>query len=716
MPEERIDLQTKKKEEVEEVEQVKVERMEVERVDVQSKEDVVVTFLPTENGNNNITTTTTEDVPTTSHPLILLKKEKEEQKEKKEEEKKEEQKEKKEKEKKEKEKKEEQQKEKKEKKEEQKEKKVKKEEQQKEKKEKEKEKKEKEKKEEEEEEERVERKGETETKDDHLQLLLQPPLQPLDILESPVEKRARKISHLVLYFTGFIMCVGFSIVLPGVWPYLQRLDPSVSKTILGWVVGASPMGQLIFSPIFGFCGSKLGSNRCILFLTVIIFIFSSVLYATLHIFGSVAKVVMIISRFLAGVAAGNMAIIRSYLTVSTRQSERTVAMAILTASSTLGFILGPGEEHNIASKEVDLHMEINNDNNYSLENNQLDYKAIVNVLASYFVSTLSVLTPEILFVPIFLDMYAWDNESAVMATGISFVVLSLCSVVVSIVASLISKRIDERKVLIVLGCIPLCLSMVINIIPMSNTYPKMKNCTIISSAVDPLITTTTTTVLPSTSMVMVNLMSENPNRQTLEAENLLVGDDEKLDLLSRGDDVNVNVKTSMSYQEALTDTLEMHQLDKVGQHEDTKQHHHQPRQQRRQRRYAIGNDDNDICDDLGCPPQQQWCYYTPIIELSQFATATVISCVGFSVNLVFLTSIYSKILGKGNNEFWMGVLTSAGASARIISSLAVGYLYTNFGPRWLYGLLLVLMGCQVISNIVCYERMKPKVEINLKGL
>lgn len=44
-----------------------------------------------------------------------------------------------------------------------------------------------------------------------------------EVLECPSEKRARKISHLIAYFTTFIMSIGFSIVLTGVWPYLQQV-------------------------------------------------------------------------------------------------------------------------------------------------------------------------------------------------------------------------------------------------------------------------------------------------------------------------------------------------------------------------------------------------------------------------------------------------------------------------------------------------------------
>lgn len=43
------------------------------------------------------------------------------------------------------------------------------------------------------------------------------------ILETEVEKKARLLSLRIIYFTMFLMTLGFSIILTGIWPYLDKV-------------------------------------------------------------------------------------------------------------------------------------------------------------------------------------------------------------------------------------------------------------------------------------------------------------------------------------------------------------------------------------------------------------------------------------------------------------------------------------------------------------
>jgi hypothetical protein len=65
-------------------------------------------------------------------------------------------------------------------------------------------------------------------------------------LETPQERRRRWWSIRIIYFTMFIMTLGFSIVLTGVWPFLdsvrptRKLEPtSTIKLIFFFLVGPS---------------------------------------------------------------------------------------------------------------------------------------------------------------------------------------------------------------------------------------------------------------------------------------------------------------------------------------------------------------------------------------------------------------------------------------------------------------------------------------------
>ena len=53
-----------------------------------------------------------------------------------------------------------------------------------------------------------------------------PNLEPMSVsqqLETPEEYKLRKKSHMIVYFTAFIMSIGFSLVLTSVWPYLKQV-------------------------------------------------------------------------------------------------------------------------------------------------------------------------------------------------------------------------------------------------------------------------------------------------------------------------------------------------------------------------------------------------------------------------------------------------------------------------------------------------------------
>lgn len=51
------------------------------------------------------------------------------------------------------------------------------------------------------------------------------PKTPL-LLETEDEKKTRLLSLNIIYFTMFLMTLGFSIILTGIWPYLDKVRKS----------------------------------------------------------------------------------------------------------------------------------------------------------------------------------------------------------------------------------------------------------------------------------------------------------------------------------------------------------------------------------------------------------------------------------------------------------------------------------------------------------
>ncbi|KAK4306513.1 hypothetical protein Pmani_021658 [Petrolisthes manimaculis] len=575
----------------------------------------------------------------------------------------------------------------------------------------------------------------------------------LEVLESDIEKKARRISHLVAYFTTFIMSIGFSIVLTGVWPYLQQLEPGVSKQSLGWVIAANPLGQMIASPLLGLWGNKVGSSRGAFLLTVFTFTLGNVLYAVLHCFGTAAKSLMIFSRFMVGVSSANIALIRSYIAASTRLKERTTAVSLTSASQGLGFIFGPAiqaalavaftkpnnnttlqenntlimerleglegpmeglegpmeglegpmeglegpmerlegenvtsglvwnmytatgwigvvlgiinfilfmpcifKERRIAAKEAELQMRKTHDNN----TNRLpepDRMALVTVLSSFFIFLMVYVLLETLLVPMCIDLYAWSDEMAVTVVGIGLSIAGAGSVLTFIMAGCLSRRMDERKVYVFMGILPMMLAMLIHL-PMGSTYPKIKNCTIVTTTPIPFNITTTT--MPTIHILPLNLttITAAPTIHTLP-----------------------NNKADEDTIDPIANTLT-----------------------RRRRHTTMGN---NTCTDVGCPAEQEWCFNTPIIEKSQLVVANMVALLGYPIAFTLASALFSKILGPKPQGVWMGILTSTGSLSRITGPILVTYMYTSLGPRWTFLILFFILLLTFILNLVMFKRLKP---------
>lgn len=54
---------------------------------------------------------------------------------------------------------------------------------------------------------------------------------------------------------------------------------------------------------------------------------------------------------------------------------------------------------------------------------------------------------------------------------------------------------------------------------------------------------------------------------------------------------------------------------------------------------------NSSVEPIGCPSDQIWCQYTPVIHLAQYLTSNILIGVGYPVCNVMSYTLYSKILG-----------------------------------------------------------------------
>ncbi|XP_076065497.1 major facilitator superfamily domain-containing protein 8-like isoform X2 [Oratosquilla oratoria] len=548
-------------------------------------------------------------------------------------------------------------------------------------------------------------------------------------LETKSERRRRKISHWVAYSTMFVMSIGFSIVLTGVWPYLKELDNTSTKEFLGWVVAANPLGQMLASPFLGYWGNKAGSIRIPCLVTVICFVFGNVLYCLLKIFptGS-AKFLMIFARFVVGVSSANLTLCRSYLASSTTLRERTVGIAIISASQALGFVVGPAiqtiltvtipepidtgvdwlildmytaagwvaavfglvnfviilpcifQEYPIAQKEAAF---LNNSGKNEIKLPKPDYVAVVGLLYSFFVA-LSVLTlVEMLAVPLMEDQYAWSDEFAVVVAGIALGCAGLVTLFVYIDISFLSRKFDERLILILHGSVPVVLGMFL-FLPWGDEKMPKWTCDDNSTTTFETSITTTPFTLPDEELFSQSPVPPdglNPVIEPLvEESHGFLGMELPLKILS---DLGGTIDPS----DVLPDTYSG----------------------------VAESDDRNSC--RGCPLIQEWCLYVPPLPVPQLLVAFIITFIGFPALSSLSQSLFSKVLGPKPQGVWMGVLTCVGGLSRVIGPIFTSYIYTTLGTYWCFGIFTACMFVGLIVILILYKRLVPmKIEIAQKGI
>uniref|UniRef100_A0A8C3YRS5 Major facilitator superfamily domain containing 8 n=1 Tax=Catagonus wagneri TaxID=51154 RepID=A0A8C3YRS5_9CETA len=108
---------------------------------------------------------------------------------------------------------------------------------------------------------------------------------------------------------------------------------------------------------------------------------------------------------------------------------------------------------------------------------------------------------------------------------------------------------------------------------------------------------------------------------------------------------------------------------------------------------------------IGCPIEQGWCLYTPVIHLAQFITSAVLVGIGYPSCNVMSYTLYSKILGPKPQGVYMGWLTASGSAARILGPVFISQVYTVWGPRWAFSLVCGLVVLTITLLGVVYRRL-----------
>ncbi|KAI5633337.1 major facilitator superfamily domain-containing protein [Phthorimaea operculella] len=472
------------------------------------------------------------------------------------------------------------------------------------------------------------------------------PTQPAEdgaILESEQDKRERWRSVYVIYFTMFQMSLGFSIVLTGVWPYLDKLEPGSKKEILGIAVGANPLGQLLFSPLFGLWANRAASARAPLLASLALFVVASGLYSQLHLTRPYAKYWMVFARFLVGVSSANIAVARSYLSAATLVSERTRAVAGVSLAQVLGFVIGPAlqaaaaplgpgppynppgdystifrldmytaagwinailglvnfilflpwcfKEKKIAAREA-MVAQGKDSEKEALKSMKPDYVSSWTLIAAFFVLVFNFVLLETLATSLTMDQFAWSKKQALEYMGALMSAGALVACATFALIGPLTKCFEERALLLWGGFLLTGLASVF-CIPWGPGPPPLA----------PLNATEAGGGCPQAT--------------------------------------------------------------------------------------------------------QPWCETSRGINIPQFLLGYACVSVGYPLGVTLIQTIFSKVLGPRPQGVWMGILTGAGCLSRALGPVFVSMVYARSGPDATFGSTAGLTIAALLGLRLVYNRLKP---------
>ncbi|XP_065057232.1 major facilitator superfamily domain-containing protein 8-like isoform X2 [Rhopilema esculentum] len=158
--------------------------------------------------------------------------------------------------------------------------------------------------------------------------------------ESAKEYKARWRSIRVIYLAVLLSAMEFSITLPSLWPYLQKIDPTVTPQFLAWTNGGFSLCQVAGSFLFGaWCQYRPAIEPLVA--CALIRIVGNFLYLLPEKYnGFHGKMLILSAKLIIGLSTGDKAVCRAIIPQSTTTSERRNAFAVITFLMLAGYAIG----------------------------------------------------------------------------------------------------------------------------------------------------------------------------------------------------------------------------------------------------------------------------------------------------------------------------------------------------------------------------------------
>jgi MFS family permease len=152
-------------------------------------------------------------------------------------------------------------------------------------------------------------------------------------LSGQASERRRRLTLSVVFATILIDFVGFSVLIPVLPLFADRLGASSLQ--VGWIVALYGLAQLLFLPVWGWVSDRVGRRPVIL----VSLLGTAVSFAVLATAQSIPLVYM--ARALTGLFAGSIGAAQAVVTDLTPPTERTSGMGLIGAAFGASLVVGP---------------------------------------------------------------------------------------------------------------------------------------------------------------------------------------------------------------------------------------------------------------------------------------------------------------------------------------------------------------------------------------
>ncbi|MBN3305562.1 MFSD8 protein, partial [Amia calva] len=458
---------------------------------------------------------------------------------------------------------------------------------------------------------------------------------------------------------------------------VQQIDASANASFLGWVVAAYSLGQMVASPLFGLWSNHRPRSEPLV-CSIIINVAANVLYAYVHLPSSHNKYYMLVARTFVGFGAGNVAVVRSYVAGATSLKERTSAMANMSACQALGFILGPAlqaglsfiGEAGVSWDLIDLQF-----NMYTSPALLGAVLGVINIILVVSVLSTSPIVKYIIeknFLKLIFchhpervgmadDLDGDIDQSAVVTSNLLFFVFLFMFAVFETIATPLSMDMfawTRRQAVLYNGIILACVGFesILVFVAVKVISPRQVEGWGLGALLvlgDRVVMLAGMVIILCGFFILLPWGNQLPQIQWADLHN------------------------SSSHMTSLPSGFKA----------------------------ALPAISNSSTEPTGCPSDQTWCLYTPVIHLEQYITSDILIGIGYPVCNVMSYTLYSKILGPKPQGVYMGWLTASGSGARTLGPVFVSQVYTRLGPRWAFSLICGLVLLAILLMVAMYKRL-----------